>query len=102
MLIQGSNNPIRFIFEETNDMPDSMIITLSNEISVLRTWSTPEITIDYEGHEASVQVTQDESMEWEPGPCKIEAKIMDGYGNTIFATAYDTILPWKDKTVLEV
>lgn len=101
MIIQGTNNPIRIIFEDINDMPSSIVVTLSNEIQVLRKWLTPEMEIDYEGHEITIPITQEESAEWEPGHCRIEVKILDEYNNTVFAVANDEIIPWSANTVLE-
>lgn len=102
MIIQGSNNPIVFIFSDINDVPASdMSVLLKNEITELKRWGLPEAVISEDGMEYTFPIRQEESVNWPEGRCAIEAKWLDSEGQTIFMYVREEIRPWRDSRILE-
>lgn len=103
MIIQGSNEPIIFdLGEELTDAPtQSLSISLRNEIEELKHWDYADCVHTHYGLHVEAPITQEESVEWELGPCVIEAKWLDADGNTLFVRAQETIVPWGDHRILE-
>ena len=104
MIVQGSNEPIIFKFDDINDVPeDDIHVTLKNEITILKQWGMGDLDINLNPNvmEIKAPITQEESMTWEEGPCWIELKYLDHWNNTIFSRVKTDIIPWTDQHVLE-
>jgi len=101
MIIQGSNEPIVLSFREAENLPASaMSVSLRNERKELKHWSLSDITIEDEGMTYIIPISQQESKEWDEGPCVIEIKWLNAADNTIFLRLRDYIVHWGDKTIL--
>ena len=98
MIIQGSNEPIYLIFDDVNDLPIDIAISLRNELTEFKHWGMGDITVEDMTYIAPI--SQAESLNWPEGPCVVEAKWMDSYGNTIFMPVRTRIARWDDKTIL--
>ena len=102
MIVQGSNTPITVTFDV---QPADVEITLHNEIEILKQWDYEELVFDETGLVCKATYTQDESLQWEEGPCEIEVRWIDATGD--FAGEVQTqrrreLIEWsKDQTILE-
>ena len=105
MIIQGSNIPLVIEFDPEDGFSEGNDISVSLEIPgySLKQWDAGDLVYDdLDPNIVKAPISQEESMEWEPGPCKIKVKWIDDDGNTQFAVASDIVKKWEDKTVLEV
>lgn len=101
MIIQGSNEPIIIELDDINDVPSGDIsVLLRNEIHDLKKWGTDELRFDDYGRQIIASVLQEESAEWETGPCVIEAKWVDRLGNTILFSSRDQIIARSDRRTI--
>jgi len=100
-IIQGSNIPIRFVFDDINDVPgDDCSLVLRNETKELKHWGRDELLFSEDGFEIEAQITQAESMLWDIGPCLILFKWLSDDGYVMEIRAEDTILSWRDRREL--
>lgn len=99
MIVQGSNEPLYIEFIDVNDLPaDDISISLRNEIEELKHWGKEDVTKDELTYTAPI--SQEESIDWPVGPCVIEIKYLDNFGNIIHLREKTKIIPWGDKTIL--
>lgn len=78
MIRQGSNEPIVITF----DVPPSDIsVSLVNEIITLKHWDKNDLVSSEDELSYSAPYTQEESLEWEEGPCEIQVRWIDGSGD---------------------
>jgi len=101
MIIQGTNLPIILEWDDINDAPFSdLSVSLRNEIGELKHWTLDDCVVEDDGLHIECPITQDESMNWEEGPCTIEAKWHDAQQNISHMLVHDQIRYWGDKTNL--
>jgi len=101
MIIQGSNEPIIVDWTDINLEPtDTLSISLRNEIEELKHWAYADCTIETADKRILAPIDEEESIQWEPCRCVIEAKWLDDDGNTIFCRARDRIVRWDDHRIL--
>ena len=103
MIIQGQNEPIIFIFDDINDVPGyDVSVALFNRIEELKHWDLQDLEISEGGLRIDAPITQEESMQWEPGPVHIKMKWLDAVSNeTVFLLARDHIVEWEDDMLLD-
>jgi hypothetical protein len=78
MIKQGSNEPIVITFDV---QPADISVTLHNEIATLKHWNKDDLTPNEDGLSYSAPYTQEESLEWEEGPCEIQVRWVDSAGD---------------------
>lgn len=105
MIIQGSNNPLVIEFTESvADLP-ALVITLwrdktGAEPTLVKAWAKNEVDISGDGKTVVCTISDTETACLCPVPHVIEAKGLDGDGNTIFWAAYKIdILTRRDKAI---
>lgn len=101
MIIQGSNIPIKIELELPLPASTDIALSLMMPGYEIKHWDTEDMIISEDRKTIDAPITQEESMEWELGRCKIEFKWIDEDRNIMHAVAYDQIYPWQDKTMLE-
>lgn len=97
MIMQGGNTPITVTFDER---PKDVTVTLYNEIQILKQWIMPELYFDSTGTICTANYAQEESSEWEEGPCEIEIRWTDSSGTVHTKITRDLICYSADKTIL--
>lgn len=103
MIVQGSNEPITITFADEDNIPSAdMSVSLRNEVREMKHWTFSDITVENDGKTYIVPISQTESMDWDAGPCVIEAKWLNRENLTVFLRLREKIVPWDDKTVLNV
>lgn len=100
MIIQGTNRPIVFTFEESmEDILDIEICLYSNNQEI-KHWTLGDVDID--DNRIVCPLTQAETVLFPAGKCTIEVKWMNSYGETLFAkNLVNTIVERYDKTIME-
>ena len=105
MIIQGANNPLVVEFSESiADLP-ALVITLwrdktGQESTLVKEWQKDDMMISGDGKSVVCEISDAETAALCPVPHIIEAKGLDGDGNTIFWAAYRIdILTRRDKAV---
>lgn len=78
MIRQGTNKPIVMNFIVA---PTDIVVTLHNEIEVLKRWDVTDMTQDETGLIWTAPVEQAESKGWEEGPCEIEIRWVPSEGD---------------------
>lgn len=78
MIRQGSNEPITITFDI---QPADISVSLVNEITTLKHWDMQDLVADPDGISYSAPYTQEESLEWEEGPCEIQVRWVDSAGD---------------------
>jgi hypothetical protein len=91
MLIQGSNNPLVIQFDAAVDTLPKLVITLWSDTpgnigKPLKTWEREDMTIS--GDTAICPIGELETKEYYGDFLILEAKGLDGDGNTIFWDEY--------------
>lgn len=103
MIIQGSNEPLRITYRNINDKPRSDIsVSLRNETTEFKHWGPLDVLDEDEGMTFVCPIKQEESVEWPEGPCWVEIKWIDAWGNTLFSKIETEILYWGDSRVMEL
>lgn len=100
MIIQGSDKPIKIIFDTA---PTNVSVSLVNEITEFKHWNTADMQVSEDGKVFSCPITQQESMAWEEGPAAVKIKWNSAEDDTQevqFFTKRDWIVPWPDTTIL--
>lgn len=83
MLIQGTNVPLKVIFDaDVSDIPVLVITLWGRNGNKLREWDRDEMTI--EGDTVSLPITESESAAFPAGTIILEAKGLSNGGSTIF------------------
>lgn len=78
MIKQGTNNPITIIFTYT---PTDVSVALVNEIQTLKHWAMDDLVDAGDGLTFTCPISQEESMQWEEGPCVVEVRWVDSEGD---------------------
>ena len=78
MIKQGSNQPITITFDVH---PADVSVSLVNEIATLKHWDMADLIPSSDGISYSAPYTQEESLEWEEGPCEIQVRWVDSAGD---------------------
>lgn len=104
MIIQGSNNPLVIQFDASiADMP-ALVVTLWSDTArypykMLKRWDRDNMTIDNDT--AVCPLTEAETKAFPNGDLVIEAKGLDGDGNTIFWDQYAlNVKTRRDKIIM--
>lgn len=88
MIIQGSNNPIVIQFDASVENIPMLVVSLwcdsfgSSSTNPVKTWDKESMLIDEDT--AICQITEEETASLPASMVFIEAKGLDGDGNTIF------------------
>ena len=96
MIIQGGNSPITIGFDAA---PIDISVALVNEIAILKQWNLADLDTEF-GLEYDAPITQQESQQWEEGPCWIEVKWTDSEGTVQQIRQKDEIIRWTDGTIV--
>lgn len=78
MIRQGSNEPIVITFDT---LPADVSVTLCNEIQTLKHWDMEGLIPSSDGISYRAPYLQEESLEWEEGPCEIHVRWVDADGD---------------------
>lgn len=92
MIIQGSNNPLVIQFDATVEGMPTLVVTLwsdtaMHQTKMIKRWNIEDMTID--DKTAICPITEEETKALPQGKLIIEAKGLDGDGNTIFWDQYE-------------
>lgn len=83
MMIQGSNNPLVIQFDQAVDSLPQLVVSLwSASGESLKTWALPDMMVD--GDTAVCPLAESETAAIGGAKVTLEAKGLDGSGNTIF------------------
>lgn len=100
MIIQGTNNPIIFIFPKVISDIKDIEISLYTAKKELKHWTLTDVTI--EGKTIQAPLTQEETVTFPIGQCFIEVKWINENGKTEFAGILENeIISRKDHTIME-
>lgn len=101
MIIQGSNVPVTLTFPVSLSGTQQMEVSLCTEYGKeLKHWSRDQLNI--EGCVVSCLLTQEETISFPVGECRIEVKWLDSTGATNFADViHDCIAYRADQTVMD-
>lgn len=91
MIIQGSNNPLVIQFDAVVDSIPVLVVTLWSDAyshvgRPLKKWEREDMTIS--GDTAVCPITEEETQAFPRGVIVLEAKGLDGNGNTVFWDEY--------------
>lgn len=102
MIKQGSNEPISITFDV---IPVDISVTLSNEIRIMKHWNKSDLQVSEDGLVYKATYSQEESLEWDEGPCEIQVRWVDGSGDregTVQHTVLREVIEHSpDTTILE-
>lgn len=103
MLIQGSNNPLVIQFDAAVDALPRLVVTLWSDIpgnagKPLKKWEAEDMTIS--GDTAICAIGELETKEYFGDTLVLEAKGLDGNGNTIFWDEYSIDLKRRRDRVI--
>lgn len=98
MIVQGSNDPIRITFDSE---PADVSVTIGNEIRIFKSWSFEDLNrdMDEEGYTYEAPIYQEESLDFDEGPCVIEVKWTE-LGNVQFARVRELIAYSDNREIL--
>lgn len=87
MIIQGSNNPLTIVFDASVAALPALVVTLwsdkpGHNTEPLKTWTLEDM--DVSGDTAVCPLTEDETRQLPDGRLTIEAKGLNGDGETVF------------------
>lgn len=103
MIIQGSNNPLVIKFDADISTIPRLVVTLWSDMpghttAPLMIWENADMTIS--GDTAVCPITEEQTRNLPPVTLVMEAKGLDGDGNTIFWDAYSIdIKKRRDKVI---
>jgi len=91
MIIQGSNNPLVIQFDADVSGIPTLVVSLWCDMAgyfnkPLKTWERSDMTIN--GDTAACDITEQETRNFPSAKIILEAKGLDGDGNTVFWDAY--------------
>lgn len=104
MLIQGSNNPLVIQFDADVDNIPVLVVTLWTDAPghvgrPLKAWELADMTVS--GDTAVCPITEAETKAYPAGQLVLEAKGLDGDGNTIFWDEYKLdVKNRRDKVII--
>lgn len=87
MIIQGANNPLTIKFDASVAAMPALVVTLWSDKPGLsahpvKTWTLEDMTVS--GDTAVCPITEDETRQLPDGKVTIEAKGLNGDGETVF------------------
>ena len=99
MLIQGTNMPIKVVFDESVASMQSIVATLWNpQGKQLKRWNTEDI--DIQGDTIYLPLVEDETATYAKGKVILEIKGLDENGKTLFWQEVKiTVKDRKDKII---
>ena len=103
MIIQGSNNPLVIQFDTDVDNMPVLVVTLWSETGcpakMIKRWDVSDMEIV--GNVAICPISERLTKSLPKGDLVIEAKGLDGEGNTIFWDQYKTdVLVRRDRVIM--
>lgn len=98
MLIQGTNIPLKIVFDQSvADIPE-LVVSLWKNRKLLKQWNKEDMNV--EDDTVTLPLTEDETKDFPPGPSTVEAKGLTAFGQTIFWDEYNVnIHPRRDHDI---
>lgn len=101
MMIQGSNNPLVIQFDQAVDSLPQLVVSLwSASGESLKTWALPDMMVS--GDTAVCPLTEAETANIGGAKVTLEAKGLDGSGNTVFWDSVNVYVKTRQDKVIRL